>query len=327
MDHNFTTGTLLAGVVLSICAALLWTTSGFIQFAYQEEKYKAMYITLQWILTSSGSTVGALIAFGAKMTGGEQPGVSSAVYIAFIVVMTVAIVGASIFIIDPGNVVRDDGRHIATFEKATVKREVLGVLSVITDPKIIIILPAMFVAEMCLAMTSNINAYYFNIRTRTLNNVLFQAIMISTPLLLGYILNNEYVKPRKLRGVMGTTFVALITMGATCSLLAWIMKNQVNQEGSFSVDWTDSSFAAGLVLYILFGIVYGCFQLFAPATPVHLKGMSFRDQIIMQLALYLAGIFGLYYAIIVYVRQTNYFVEEGVIVPTEMENTLEQGEE
>ncbi|PLB47354.1 MFS general substrate transporter [Aspergillus steynii IBT 23096] len=344
---------LLAAALLGICAGLLWTTSGCIQFAYPEEKDKATYITLQCILQSSGSTVGALVAFGVTMNGGQESGVSSAVYIAFILVMAVAIVGAAIFIVDPEDVVRDDGRHIATFEKPTVKREILGVLSVMTDPKIIIMLPAMFVAEMCLAMVSSVNAYYFNLRTRSLNNLLFQAVMIPTPLILAYILDNKHVKSRRLRGVMGTTFTSLITMGATCGLLPWVIRNQVDRERPSAVDWTDSSSAAAMALYILFGIVYACFQIGVQWTlaaltndpalcarysgaskgtvslgmcvsfTVDSQGMSFRNQVIMQLVLYCVGICSLYYVIIVYVRQTNYFVEESVIVPTGMENVLD----
>ena len=283
-----------------------------------------------------------------------------------------AIIGAAIFIVDPETVLRNDGRHIATFEKATVKKEILGVLSVITDPKIIILLPAMFVGEMCLAMVSSINgmtcvhdvsladsnadfyiAYYFNIRTRTLNNLLFQAIMIPTPMLLAYLLDNKHVELRKLRGIMGTTFVALVTMGATCGLLAWVLKNDVTRGIPSAVDWTDSSFAAGVILYILFGIVYACFQILVqwilaaltndPALcaryagafkgtvslgmcvsfTVDSQGMTFRNQIIMQLVLYAVGIFTSYYVIMAYVRPTNYLVEEGVIVPADMENVLE----
>jgi hypothetical protein len=67
-----------------------------------------------------------------------------------------ALVIASLFIVDPKDVVRDDGTHIAIFKKPTMKTEVSGVLSVLTDPKIVILLPAMFVGEMCLALTSSI---------------------------------------------------------------------------------------------------------------------------------------------------------------------------
>ncbi|CAG7917678.1 unnamed protein product [Penicillium olsonii] len=349
---------LTAGALLGIGAALLWTSSGFIQFAYPEEDQKGKYITLQWILCSAGSTVGALIAFGTTVKNTESAGVSNAVCIAWIMIMTVALVAAFFLIEDPINVVREGGQHITMFQPPTLKNEVKGILSVMIDPKVVILLPAMFVAEMCLALTSSINVYYFNLRTRSLNNLLFQAVMIPSPLLLGWILDNKRIQSRKLRGAMGTAYVAVITIGATCGLLAWTLKNNISRSNdSRAVDWKDSAFAPGVVLYLLFGVIYACFQIIVQWTlaaltndpalcaryagafkgtvslgmcvsfTVDSQGMSFRDQIIMQLTLYASGVFCLFYVVLVYVRQTNYFVEEGVIVPTGAENALECGEE
>ncbi|KAL4882103.1 MFS general substrate transporter [Aspergillus karnatakaensis] len=370
---------LTGGAILGVCAGLLWTASGFIQFAYPEEHDKGMYITWQWVLTSAGSTVGALIAFVPTIHETEAAGVSNAVYIAFLVIMASAIVAAFFLIVDPADVRRSDGRHIAAFEKATPKKEILGILSVITDLKIIILLPAMFVGEMCLALTSSINgtylqpytahttrehttdpykpAYYFNLRTRTLNNLLFQAIMIPSPFLLAWLLDNKHIQSRKSRGLIGTTYVALITLGATSGLLAWVFRNNVTHGSSNSnattttttpsplVDWTDSAFTAGIILYLLFGIIYACFQIVVQWTlaaltndpalcaryagafkgtvslgmcvsfTVDSQGMAFRDQVVMQLVLYAVGIGCLGYVVLVYVQQTNYLVEEGVVVP------------
>lgn len=100
----------------------------------------------------------------------EAGGISNAVYIAFIVVMAVqvtfttyngkvngqcrAVLGAFFFLADPADIVRHNGQHIAS----TLKKEVLRILSVMGDQKILILLPAMFVAEMCLALTSSINS-------------------------------------------------------------------------------------------------------------------------------------------------------------------------
>lgn len=53
--------------------------------------------------------------------------------------------------------VRDSGQHIAVFKQPSIKEEITGILSVMIDPKIVILLPAMFVGEMCLALTSSIN--------------------------------------------------------------------------------------------------------------------------------------------------------------------------
>ena len=49
---------LTAGSILGICAALLWTSSGFIQFAYPEEKDKAMVKGLYQNFTMAFLTVG-----------------------------------------------------------------------------------------------------------------------------------------------------------------------------------------------------------------------------------------------------------------------------
>ena len=68
-----------------------------------------------------------------------------------------ALVAAFFLIEDPINVVREGGQHIAMFQPPTLKNEVKGILSVMIDPKVVILLPAMFVAEMCLALTSSIN--------------------------------------------------------------------------------------------------------------------------------------------------------------------------
>lgn len=69
-----------------------------------------------------------------------------------------AVVGAFFFLADPADIVRENSQHIAVFGAPTLKKEVLGILSVMGNPKILILLPAMFVAEMCLALTSSINS-------------------------------------------------------------------------------------------------------------------------------------------------------------------------
>ncbi|CAH0033149.1 unnamed protein product [Clonostachys rhizophaga] len=344
---------LFSGALLGICAALFWTSSGFIQFAYAEEKDKATYITYQWVLSSLGSTVGALIAFGANRDGQTSGGISSGVYVAFIVIMCFAIGMDFLLIVDPKNVVRDDGSHIAIFKKPKFWDEVKGVASVLTDQKIVILMPAMFVGEMCLALVSSINGYYFNLRTRSLNNLVFQAIMIPAPIILSYIIDNRHIKSRRTKGLCGAAAVALVTIGATGGLLAWIITNDIDRtKPTPAVDWTDPSFAAGFLLYILFGVIYACFQIAVQWTLGSLtnepslcaryagafkgtvslgmcisfildsEGISFRYQAIIQMILYVLGLLCLAYVITVYVKETNYFSEETVIVPESIKKKM-----
>ena len=68
-----------------------------------------------------------------------------------------AIVAALLLLVKPKNIVRDDGRHLAVFKQPNMKTEILGVWSVMSDPKIILLLPAMFAGEMILAPASSIN--------------------------------------------------------------------------------------------------------------------------------------------------------------------------
>ncbi|RDW90964.1 putative membrane transporter protein [Coleophoma crateriformis] len=341
---------LFAGAFLGFTAALLWTSSGFIQFAYAEERDKAKYITIQWVLTSLGSTFGALIAFCVNVNKTEVSGVSAPVYIVFIVIMCFAMIMTLLLIVDPKDVIRDDGRHIAIFKEPNMKDEIAGVLAVMTDPKIVILLPAMFVGEMCLALVSSINAYYFNLRTRTLNNLLFQVIMIPAPICLALIMDNPRIASRRTKGLLGAVSMGIITLAATGGLLGWVIQNDVNRNNaSPGVDWSDSAFAAGFILYLLFGIVYACFQIAVQWTlgsltndpvlcarysgafkgtvsfgmcisfTIDSQNVSYRNQIIIQLVLYVVGLASLFYVIAVYVTETNYFTEANVIVPASVE--------
>lgn len=205
------------------------------------------YITVQWVLTSFGGTVGSLVAFGINVHQTESTGVSNAVYTVFIVIMCMAIVIAFFFIIDPKHVVRDDGTHIAIFKEATIMTEIKGLMVLFTDIKVLVLVPGIFVAEMCLALMGSINAYYFNLRTRSLNNVLFQFIMIPCPLALAWIMDTRYIKSRRMRGMVGAGIMGAITLGASAALTAWIKENDVNREKNTppGVDWADSSFATG----------------------------------------------------------------------------------
>ncbi|KIW29497.1 uncharacterized protein PV07_05310 [Cladophialophora immunda] len=336
-----------AGASLGVTAGCLWTAAGFVQFAYAEEDQKALFITWQWVFTSFGGTIGSLIAFGVNFHQTESTGVSNAVYTVFIVIMCMAIVIALVFIISPRKVVRDDGTHIAIFTQPRVMDEIKGLIMWFTDFKILALIPGIFVAEMNLALLSSINGYYFNLRTRSLNNVMFQFIMMPCPLLLAYVMDTSYIKSRRTRGMIGAVIVGTICLATNAGLAAWITKNDVNRQTHTppGVDWSDSGFGAGFVLYLLSGIIYATYQivvqwtlgamsndpvqcsrlagLFKGTTSLGMcisfvldsKNVSYIDQLIVQFTLYAVGLVFLLGIIWFCVKDTNYFLEENVIVP------------
>lgn len=199
-------------------------------------------------------------------------------------------------------------------------------------------------------------AYYFNLRTRSLNNLLFQVIMIPAPICLAMIMDNQKITSRRSRGLYGSAVVGVISIAAMGGLLGWIIKNDVDRHlDPPAIDWSEPAFAAGFILYLLFGIVYACFQIATQWTLAALtndpslcaryagafkgtvslgmcvsfvidsEGVSYRNQAIIQLLLYALGLACLLYVIAVYVKETNYFAEEDVIVPAAVEEKLGGG--
>ncbi len=62
--------------------------------------------------------------------------------------MCAAIAIAFFLIIDPREVIRDDGTHIAIFPEPSVVEEIKGLVNLLTDWKILALIPGIFVAEM-----------------------------------------------------------------------------------------------------------------------------------------------------------------------------------
>ena len=204
---------------------------------------------------------------------------------------------------------------------------------------------------MCLALMSSINAYYFNLRTRSLNNVLFQFIMIPCPLALAYVMDSNFIKSRRIRGLVGVAIMGTITLAASAGLAAFIVEKDVNRQKNTppAVDWSDGAFAGPFILYLLFGIVYATYQICVQWTLASLtndpvkcaryagmfkgttslgmcisfvldsKNVSYLDQLIVQFVLYGVGLACLVSVIWFCVKDTNYFLEDDVIVPKSYE--------
>ncbi|KAJ9628319.1 hypothetical protein H2204_009294 [Knufia peltigerae] len=341
---------LFAGAMLGISAGFLWTACGFIQLAYAEEQEKAMYITIQWAMTAFGGTVGSLIAFGINFQGTDASGVSTPVYAVFVVIMCCSIAIAFFLIIRPEQVVRDDGTHLAVFRATDAWTEIKGIGEMFTDPKIVLLLPGIFVAEMALSIMSSINGYFFNLRTRSLNNIMFQFVMIPLPLTLAWAMDTRFIKRRRSRGLLGCSIIGVVTLATYSSMAAFIKINDIDRtKPPPQVDWTDSRFAWGFILYLLSGIIYAGFQicgqwilgaltnepakcaryagLYKGFTSLGLmtaflmdgQGVSYVTQQIVQFVLYVVGLASLFGITWFCVKDTNYFLEADVIVPKHVE--------
>ena len=77
---------IVAGVLLGICAALLWTAQGTIMVSYPTEDQKGRYISYFWIIFNLGAVIGSLIPLGQNINSVAGP-VTDGTYIGFIVLM------------------------------------------------------------------------------------------------------------------------------------------------------------------------------------------------------------------------------------------------
>jgi hypothetical protein len=250
----------LGGALDGVCGGLLWATANAIAFGYAEEKEKALYLAIQWVLCQTGSTLAAIVALGINMQVDPETidaGAPNAVYIVFVVIQVIAMVLALILLVRPKNVVRSDGTRLAIFQAPTVKNELLGMWQMVTDIKFMMLLPPMIAAEMALALQSSLNGFYFNLRTRSLNNVMFNFIQIPASFLMTWILDSPRFGQRKTRALIGITAMSAVTLGICAAEAGWLVINDIDRtaEGP-SVDWTDSAFVGPFVIYIIYGSVY-----------------------------------------------------------------------
>lgn len=219
-----------------------------------------MYMTIQWVLCETGSTIAAIVALGINMQvdpDTQDAGAPNAVYIVFVIIQVTAMALALLLLVRPKNVVRSDGTKLAIFQASTMKNELLGIWNMVTDIKFMMLLPAIFAAEMALALQSSLNAFYFNLRTRSLNNVMFNFIQIPASFIMTWILDSPRFGQRKTRALIGITVMSLVTLGICAAEAGWLAVNDISRNAPGpSVDWTDSAFPGPFVIYVIYGSVY-----------------------------------------------------------------------
>lgn len=179
---------------------------------------------------------------------------------------------------------------------------------------------------------------------------MFQFVMIPLPLALAWAMDTRFIKRRRSRGLLGCSIIGVVTLATYSSMAVFIKINDIDRtKPPPQVDWTDSRFAWGFILYLLSGIIYAGFQicgqwilgaltnepakcaryagLYKGFTSLGLmtaflmdgQGVSYVTQQIVQFVLYVVGLASLFGITWFCVKDTNYFLEADVIVPKHVE--------
>lgn len=248
-----------AGAYLGLTAGCLWTTAAYVSNAYAEEKDKGFWRAIQWTGNVTGAAIGASVALGISWNS-QSLGVPHSVYIIFIVIQCCSL-ALALLLLPPDRIRRQDGTALAAFEHFSLLESLKMTGELFKDWRLIIMIPACFTPEMFFPFQASMNAYAFNLRTRTLNSLLNNLVQIPVTLLVGFILDSERLGSRKKRALIGITFDAVwITctyIAQTIWLSSWKFDRSVDGP---SIDCTDSAYAGAVVIYMLFAAQYGMFQ-------------------------------------------------------------------
>ncbi|KAF2738179.1 MFS general substrate transporter [Polyplosphaeria fusca] len=254
--------TTFAGALLGVCAGLLWCAQGAIMMSYPPEESKGRYISWFWMIFNLGAVLGSLIPLGQNINNKGAGSVNDGTYVGFLVL---TLIGAALSwtLVDAKAVIRDDGSKIIVMKHPSWKSEIIGLWEVFqTDPYIIALFPMFLASNWFYAYHfTEINAAYYNVRTRALNGVVYYLMQIVGAYVFGFALDYQGVR---------RTMRAKIAWGALFVLIMAIWGGgyafQKTYDRAWSAvltnhkDWTDDGFGGPFVLYMFYGFSDAAWQ-------------------------------------------------------------------
>ncbi|KAK3814286.1 MAG: major facilitator superfamily domain-containing protein [Benniella sp.] len=257
----------LAGILLGLGAGCIWVTQGAMMMSYPAEDNKGKYIACFWAIFNLGAVLGSALPLAMNSKDGMDPDdVSSDTYIVYMVIMGLASFLA-IFLVRPSGIVRDDGEPVIVAKFGGVKSEFLAILSVFCDWRMLLLIPAFFFSNFSYTYQFNdFNGFNFNIRTRSLNSILFWVAQIIGALVIGYLLDRLPMK-RPRRAMLGLLVIAFLFMATWIGALMMQLKHKwerrIVDHTKDLIDYEHAdSYPGPLAIYAMFGFCDAAFAVY-----------------------------------------------------------------
>ncbi|KAF4989367.1 hypothetical protein F66182_16655, partial [Fusarium sp. NRRL 66182] len=258
-NHNQNVGFLVfAGALLGVCAGLLWCAQGAIMMSYPLESQKGSFIAFFWIIFNLGGVIGSLVPLGQNIhsTAGE---VNDGTYIAFMILMAIGFVlawGLS----DSKYIKRKDGSRVITIKQPTWKTEIMGLFETLRyDHYIILLFPMFLASNWFTAYQFNaVNGSYFNIRTRSLNSLLYWLSQMIGAFVFGQLLDLKFLS-RTMRAKLNLGLLFALTMGIWGGGYAF-QRGYDRQSVKPDMDWSSPGYVGPMFLYMFYGFYDASFQ-------------------------------------------------------------------
>jgi hypothetical protein len=205
------------------------------------------------------------IPLGQNINTKTAASVNDGTYIGFLVL---TLIGALLAwtLVDARDVIRSDGSKVIVMKHPSWKSEIIGLYQTFfTDPYILLLFPMFLASNWFYAYHfTEVNAAYFNTRTRALNGVVYYMMQIFGAYVFGYALD--------FKGVRRTTRakVAWFALFSTI-MIVWgfgfmFQKTydrhsaKAAQENNTTKDWSDPGYGGPFVLYMFYGFSDAAWQ-------------------------------------------------------------------
>lgn len=263
-DHTQNKGFVIAaGAILGVCAGLLWAGQGVIVLSYATEDLKGTYVTIFWAIFNVGAVIGSIVPLAQNVHNDHAGGVTDGTYAGFLALMLFGAILA-LALLPTDKVQKADGSRVIVKKNPTWWSEFFAMYkALISNPEIILLFPLFFSSNWFYTYQFNeFNAALFNVRTRSLNSLLYWAAQIFGALGWGYILDWKFTS-RRIRARVYHLILFVITMALWGGGLK-VEQRATREEflaGTIPLwDWTDRGYIGPMFLYIFYGMYDAIYQ-------------------------------------------------------------------
>lgn len=263
-NHTANLGfTTFAGALLGVCAGLLWCAQGAIMMSYPPEESKGRYISWFWMIFNLGAVIGSLIPLGQNIHNESDGRVNDGTYVGFLVL---TLIGAALSwtLVDARDVIRADGSKVIVMKHPSWKSEILGLWETFfTDPYIILLFPMFLASNWFYAYHfTEVNAAYFNVRTRALNGVVYYLMQIVGAYVFGFALDFKGVRrTTRAKAAWFALFATImIIWGCGYKFQKTYDRAWATSKTTIKKDWSDPGYAGPFVLYMFYGFSDAAWQ-------------------------------------------------------------------
>ena len=206
------------------------------------------------------------IPLGTNIHRTEAAEVSDGTYIGFIVLMFFGAVLA-LCLCNANDVVRPDGTRIVLMKQPSWSSELWGLWETLRfEPFVVLLFPMFFVSNWFYTYQFNaVNAAYHNVRTRSLDSLLYWTAQIVAAGIFGYALDIEKVR-RSTRAKITWCVLFVLTFaiwGGGYAFEKTYTRETIKaaqDAGWLGQDWSDDGYVGPMFLYIFYGFFDAAWQ-------------------------------------------------------------------